>query len=165
MLSVWCSVTVFHPDMNSVSKVEVGLLRDAQSFCSAENMKRALVCMLWYYKYCTKDICNKVGGKLKLELSVELLLPSRAFHWVLQQRWRPGWAAADLFLWSLGREQLSGASSGSQRPAVYCPARCAGNGRGGKVTMSLHLLCSNRRCGSSTHTPKSGGEKNLDLGQ
>lgn len=31
----------------------------------------------------------------------------------------------------------------------------------GKVTMSLYLLCSNRGCGSSTHTPKSGGGKKI----
>lgn len=124
-------------------------------------MKRVLVCMLWYYKPYTDDICTQVGVRLKLELSVELLLSSRTFHWVLQQRWRPGWAAAHLFLWSLGREQLSGASSGSQRPAVYCPARCAGNGSEAKVRRSLHLLCSNRECGYSTHKCKWRGKKSF----
>lgn len=73
-----------------------------------------------------------------LELSVGLPLSSRAVHWVLQQRRRSGWAAADLFLRSLGREQLSGTGSGSQRPAVHSTARGAGNVEdGAKIIVTL----------------------------
>lgn len=130
--------------------------------------KRPCVCLLWCYKCYTEDVCTQVGGKLKLELSVELLLSSRAVHRVLQQRRRPGRAAADLLLWSLGSEQLSGASSGSQRPAVYCPARCAGNGSVEKVYRWLCLLWANTGGvaplleiggGWFTHRCKSGGKK------
>lgn len=70
-------------------------------------------------------------------LLMDLPVSSRAVHRVLQQWWKPSWAAADLFLWSLGREQLPGTSSGSKRPAIHCTARGAGSISAKVVHVSL----------------------------